>query len=86
VRYYQDQQGKNQQAPAAAARTPTGPSHSGLANSRPGTLQPDNTPPPATEQSLALDQWLRGIPEDSAELLQRKFMIEHMLRQQGNEQ
>ena len=38
---------------------------------------------PRSEQSLALDQWLRGIPEDSGELLRRKFMIEHMMKQQG---
>jgi Ca-activated chloride channel family protein len=38
---------------------------------------------PRSEQALALDQWLRGIPEDSGELLRRKFMIEHMMKQQG---
>jgi Ca-activated chloride channel homolog len=44
----------------------------------------DETPPqPRSEQALALDQWLRGIPEDSGELLRRKFMIEHMMKQQG---
>jgi Ca-activated chloride channel homolog len=41
---------------------------------------------PRSEQALALDQWLRGIPEDSGELLRRKFLIEHMMKQQGNEQ
>jgi Ca-activated chloride channel family protein len=40
---------------------------------------------PRSEQALAMDQWLRGIPEDSGELLRRKFMIEHMMKQQGNE-
>jgi Ca-activated chloride channel family protein len=38
---------------------------------------------PRSEQALALDQWLRGIPEDSSELLRRKFLIEHLMRQQG---
>ncbi|MGH8138483.1 MAG: tetratricopeptide repeat protein [Steroidobacteraceae bacterium] len=38
--------------------------------------------PPETEQAIALDQWLRRIPDDSAELLRRKFLIEHMMRQQ----
>jgi Ca-activated chloride channel family protein len=42
----------------------------------------DKPPPQRSEQSLALDQWLRGIPEDSGELLRRKFLIEHMMRQQ----
>lgn len=41
---------------------------------------------PRSEQALALDQWLRGIREDSGELLRRKFLIEHMMKQQGNEQ
>ena len=41
-------------------------------------------PPPRSEQSLALDQWLRGIPDDSGELLRRKFMIEHMMKQREN--
>lgn len=54
-----------------------------------GGVHVDNPHPPAqppSEQSLALDQWLRGIPEDSADLLRRKFLIEHMMRQQGDAQ
>jgi Ca-activated chloride channel homolog len=48
---------------------------------------PDIPPPkPPSEQSLALDQWLRGIPDDSGELLRRKFLIEHMLKQQRDDQ
>jgi Ca-activated chloride channel family protein len=44
----------------------------------------DGTPQqPRSEQAIALDQWLRGIPDDSGELLRRKFMIEHMMKQQG---
>jgi Ca-activated chloride channel family protein len=78
---------QSQQARAGSARAQTGPNSMGAVNPRAGTTQPDNTPPqPPSEQSLALDQWLRGIPEDSGELLQRKFLIEHMLRQRGNEQ
>ena len=47
----------------------------------------ETQPPPRSEQSLALDQWLRGIPDDSGELLRRKFLIEHMIKQrQGNPQ
>lgn len=45
-------------------------------------LQPRQPP---SEQALALDQWLRSIPDDSGELLQRKFMIEHLMRQRGNQ-
>jgi Ca-activated chloride channel family protein len=35
-----------------------------------------------TEQQLAQQQWLRAIPDDPGGLLRRKFLIEHMLRQQ----
>ncbi len=37
---------------------------------------------PESEKSMSLDQWLRWIPDDPAGLLRRKFMIEHMLKQQ----
>jgi len=40
---------------------------------------------PPSEQSLAMDQWLRTIPDDSGELLQRKFLIEHLMKQRGSE-
>lgn len=40
--------------------------------------------PPETERQLALDQWLRQIPDSPAGLLQRKFLIEHMMRQQDD--
>jgi len=39
---------------------------------------------PETEKQLALDQWLRQIPDSPAGLLQRKFLIEHMMRQQDS--
>ena len=39
---------------------------------------------PESERQLALDQWLRQIPDSPAGLLQRKFLIEHMIRQQGS--
>ena len=29
-----------------------------------------------------MDQWLRRIPDDPAGLLRRKFMLEHLRRQQ----
>jgi Ca-activated chloride channel family protein len=35
-----------------------------------------------SEQQLSEDQWLRNIPDDPGGLLRRKFLIEHMLRQQ----
>lgn len=54
-----------------------------------GKLRPGQTPAPAytppNEQQLAQDQWLRLIPDDPGGLLRRKFMIEHMIRQQGGQ-
>lgn len=40
---------------------------------------------PLSEQELALEQWLRQVPDDPAGLLRRKFMLEHLLRQQGRQ-
>ncbi len=40
---------------------------------------------PRGEQQLAREQWLRQIPDDPGGLLRRKFMIEHLMRQQGNQ-
>ena len=37
------------------------------------------------EQRLAQEQWLRRIPDDPGGLLRRKFLIEHMMRQQQGE-
>lgn len=48
-----------------------------------GTRTPKQKP--ETERQLALDQWLRQIPDSPAGLLQRKFLIEHMMRQQGGD-
>lgn len=47
--------------------------------------KPEAGPRPETEQSLALEQWLRRIPDDPGGLLRRKFLIEHALEQQGVE-
>ena len=43
----------------------------------------DATKLPQTEKQIAKEQWLRAIPDDPGGLLRRKFLIEHMLRQQG---
>jgi Ca-activated chloride channel homolog len=45
----------------------------------------DEWPPPKSEQTLALEQWLRRIPEDPGGLLRRKFLIEHIERHQGTD-
>ena len=39
-------------------------------------------PAPQTEQQLALEQWFRQIPDDPGGLLRRKFLIEHLKKQQ----
>lgn len=38
---------------------------------------------PVSEKTLALEQWLRQIPNDPAGLLRRKFLIEYMMRHPG---
>lgn len=50
-------------------------------NAQPGAS--DATTQPQTEKQIAKEQWLRAIPDDPGGLLRRKFLIEHMLRQQG---
>jgi Ca-activated chloride channel homolog len=45
-----------------------------------GTQTPK--PKPESERQMALDQWLRQIPDSPAGLLRRKFLIEHIIRQQ----
>ena len=38
---------------------------------------------PVSEKTLALEQWLRQIPNNPAGLLRRKFLIEYMMRHPG---
>ncbi len=52
---------------------------------QPGAAEDRAASASKTEQQLAQEQWLRRIPDDPGGLLRRKFMIEHMLRQQGRE-
>ena len=73
------------------AGTPT--SQPGQVAQRADSATDRNNPSPAatdelplSEQSLALDQWLRQIPDDPAGLLRRKFLIEHMRRQRTQEE
>lgn len=42
----------------------------------------DDSVQPQTERQIALEQWLRQIPDDPGGLLRRKFMIEHLMKQQ----
>ncbi|MDE2051328.1 MAG: hypothetical protein KGJ72_09945 [Gammaproteobacteria bacterium] len=70
-------QGKGSQRNGAAQ----GPDSGLLAG---GTQTPKQQP--ESERQLALDQWLRQIPDSPAGLLQRKFLIEHMMRQQDDDE
>jgi Ca-activated chloride channel family protein len=67
--------GRQEQSPGSAARSGTEQLNSGKAAS-------DDPLLPQTEQQLALEQWLRQIPDDPGGLLRRKFMIEHLMKQQ----
>jgi Ca-activated chloride channel family protein len=58
------------------------PGASAPGGNAPLTGQSDAT---RSEQQLAQEQWLRQIPDDPGGLLRRKFMIEHLMRQQGNQ-
>jgi Ca-activated chloride channel family protein len=68
----------------------TGSSSAGTGSSSGGSTAaraPADAPPkPPTEQALALDQWLRWIPDDPGGLLRRKFLIEHMMKQRDGAQ
>lgn len=67
---------------AAAGLGQTGDQNGGLNGSPDQSGRAGEQRPPQTEQQLAQDQWLHSIPDDPGGLLRRKFMIEHMLRQQ----
>jgi len=69
---------KATQDAAAAARADVAPApkdHAGRQVAAAGDAKPES------EQAMALDQWLRWIPDDPSGLLRRKFMIEHMMKQ-----
>ena len=67
--------GRQEPLPGSAARSDSEP-----LNSRKAAMGDSSLP--QTEQQLALEQWLRQIPDDPGGLLRRKFMIEHLLKEQ----
>jgi Ca-activated chloride channel homolog len=84
-----ESQGAGQQQPSAANADERRQANANGQSSRDSGSskdrgQADTMPRPPTEQSLALDQWLRQIPDDPGGLLRRKFLIEHMLKQNGD--
>jgi Ca-activated chloride channel family protein len=80
-------QGARAGSAAQAAATRPGASRSGSQDVGKGAQAPGMATPkqqPENERQLALDQWLRQIPDSPAGLLQRKFLIEHMMKQQDS--
>jgi Ca-activated chloride channel family protein len=80
------QQGAKAGNPAQAAAARPGASRPGAKDVGKGAEAPGMATPkqqPENERQLALDQWLRQIPDSPAGLLQRKFLIEHMVKQQN---
>ncbi len=86
----------NQQAPgtAEAEQAPATAKSQSSASTQPAPEAADETAPPGqndatepadelnAEQRQALEQWLRQIPDDPAELLRRKFWLEQQERQE----
>jgi Ca-activated chloride channel family protein len=67
--------GRQETSPESGARTVTEE-----LNSRKAAIGDPSLP--QTERQIALEQWLRQIPDDPGGLLRRKFMIEHLMKQQ----
>ena len=76
------QQGAKVGNAARAAASRPGAKDVGKGAEAPGMATPKQQP--ENERQLALDQWLRQIPDSPAGLLQRKFLIEHMMKQQDS--
>jgi Ca-activated chloride channel homolog len=70
--------GRSGASPSASKSAGHGPDSGDLLAG--GTQTPKQKP--ETEKQLALDQWLRQIPDSPAGLLRRKFLIEYMMRRQ----
>lgn len=48
-----------------------------------GGERPPKPPKPVSEKTLALEQWLRQLPNNPAGLLRREFLIKYMMRHPG---
>jgi Ca-activated chloride channel family protein len=66
------------QAPARAGGKPSSGAHARRPLFGGGAYRPRRKP--VNEKTLALQQWLRQIPNNPAGLLRRKFLIEYMMR------
>ena len=72
------------QQPANDAAQARSDAAAALAQPQPGQ-QAAPADVPLSERQLAEEQWLRRIPDDPGGLLRRKFLIEHLIRQQGTQ-
>jgi len=79
-----DANGSQQEQAANAAAQARSDAEAGLAKPQAAQAPQAATNPPS-ERQLAEEQWLRRIPDDPGGLLRRKFMIEHLIRQQGTQ-
>jgi Ca-activated chloride channel homolog len=77
---------QQQQGGARGASAKAGSKGAGQAPARDGLDAGGAQTPqqkPESERQLMLDQWLRQIPDSPAGLLQRQFLIDHMMRQEN---
>ncbi len=72
-------------ATSAASGHETAATTTGQGASASAQMRPQQSSSPQSEQDLALQQWLRQVPDDPAGLLRRKFMLDHLRRQRGGD-
>lgn len=70
----------NAKQPGAPQNTGHSPANTGDSPGEAGQASSAAATP--SEKQLAQEQWLRSIPDDPGGLLRRKFLIEHLIRQQ----
>ncbi|QEY62301.1 VWA domain-containing protein [Metapseudomonas lalkuanensis] len=76
------QQGSGETPPGGQTRSATGGSAEEATPTDAAQAQTASTEPLGEERRQALEQWLRQIPDDPAELLRRKFWYEQQQRQE----
>ncbi|PZQ35841.1 MAG: hypothetical protein DI559_13295, partial [Ectopseudomonas oleovorans] len=83
--------GDTNEAPGNASGAGQDDVQSGSGRETPDAAEPVEPPrtaadlDTAAERQQALEQWLRQIPDDPAELLRRKFWYEQQQRQDSNQ-
>lgn len=72
-------------AAASLARASSGKPGGTAAGAATGSGNAQAPAAPLSEKQLAQEQWLRSIPDDPGGLLRRKFLIEHLMREQNTQ-